>query len=482
MVSTAQACSLDVVFVLDSSESVKTFLFQQEKAFVLRFSTQLSLLQVPSWSVRLRMGALHYSNSVSVDRPLSVWTDLDSFQDAVSTMRHIGQGTYTSHALTNASALLRSESAAGSVRVLLLLTDGLDHPRSPDPAPAADRLKAQGVRVFTVGLSGLAQSAHNHAKLRALASSPPQQFVHSLLEPGLEEKLLTEMREVAVEECGRAHVCLCQRGERGSPGSQGLKGKSGYRGEPGLKGSRGEAGRSGTPGSKGAQGDQGPSGTPGAPGDSEIGFPGPKVKGPREHLDLKGIRELRGRGFRVPRQVEEMEGSQVLKAAEDFRVPAPKETRAAVVPLVPLVRPVLLVLDLKVKRETKAQVELQAPKELEPLAHQGRRETLGLWVRRVSQEGGVLVDLGLRERRGYRVSEDQTELRVKEILETRDTKGTEAPVDSLDLWDSGVLRGQREIWEFLVPQDPSEPLVEASQELRVSLEPRVQLEQRESLV
>ncbi|KAK7886533.1 hypothetical protein WMY93_026154 [Mugilogobius chulae] len=344
-----QMCSLEVVFILDSSESAKTFLFEKQKAFVLSFSTRLSMLQIPAWSVKLRMAALQYSNSVSVDQPLSLWTDLDSFQDTVSTMDYIGHGTYTSHALTNASALLVKESPAHSVRVLLLMTDGLDHPRSPDATSAAAQVKAQGVKIFTVGLSGIAQNAHNNARLRTMASSPPQQFVHSLLDPSLEEKLLIEMnlprrgqfdrfvrlttsapREVAIEE-----VLYCRhvngiQGEPGYSGAQGEAGRSGAHGTDGPQGLRGykgnkscvvytrcccsgERGECGAPGPKGDTGPPGPpgpkgnQGTVGSPGD--IGPEGaPGSKGDRGPNGTPGPQGDNGIGFPGPKGDKGLQG------------------------------------------------------------------------------------------------------------------------------------------------------------------------------
>ncbi|GAA6217249.1 collagen alpha-1(XXVIII) chain-like isoform X1 [Lates japonicus] len=279
-------CSLEVAFILDSSESAKIFLFEKQKAFVLSFSTRLAQLQVAGWTVKMRMAALQYSSSVSLEQRFSAWKDLDSFHGQVSTMNYIGHGTYTTYAITNASQLLVQETPADSVRVVVLMTDGVDHPRNPDVIAAAAEAKGHGIKFFAVGLSHIAQQSQNNAKLRAIASTPAQQFVQSLLDPQLEEKLLKEMAAVAFEGCPKAQVCLCERGERGPPGSQGRKGDQGFRGPPGLKGSRGEPGLNGRPGNdgpegrpgyKGNKGERGDCGTPGEKGDSgPEGPPGPR--------------------------------------------------------------------------------------------------------------------------------------------------------------------------------------------------------------
>uniref|UniRef100_A0A671WR03 VWFA domain-containing protein n=1 Tax=Sparus aurata TaxID=8175 RepID=A0A671WR03_SPAAU len=186
-------CSLEVAFILDSSESAKIFLFEKQKAFVLSFSTRLAMLQVAGWTLKVRMAALQYSSSVSIEHRFSAWRDLDSFHGRVSTMNYIGHGTYTTYAITNASQLLVQETPADSVRVAVLMTDGVDHPRNPDVISAAAEAKGHGIKFFAVGLSDIAQQSQNNAKLRAIASTPAQQFVQSLLNPQLEEKLLKEM-------------------------------------------------------------------------------------------------------------------------------------------------------------------------------------------------------------------------------------------------------------------------------------------------
>lgn len=191
-------CSMEVAFILDSSESAKTFLFEKQKSFVLHFSTRLTMLQVSGWTLKLRMAALQYSSSVSVEHSFTAWQDLDVFHSRVSSMAYIGHGTYSTYAITNATQLFTQETKEDSVRVAVLMTDGADHPRNPDVIGAAVDAKASGVKLFAVGLSDLARQSQNSAKLRAIASTPTKQFVHSLTDPQLEEKLLKELVSVLI--------------------------------------------------------------------------------------------------------------------------------------------------------------------------------------------------------------------------------------------------------------------------------------------
>ncbi|XP_026172903.1 collagen, type XXVIII, alpha 1b [Mastacembelus armatus] len=288
-------CSLEVAFILDSSEKSKIFLFEKQKAFVLSFSTRLSMLQVAGWTLKVRMAALQYSSSVSIEQRFSAWKDLDSFQGQVSTMNYIGHGTYTTYAITNASQLLVQETPADTVRVAVLMTDGVDHPRNPDVIAAAAEAKGHGVKLFAVGLSDIAQQSQNNAKLRAIASTPAQQFVQSLTDTQLEEKLLKEMAAVTSEECPKIQLCLCDRGRgpaspgrKGDQGLRGAPGQKGAKGEPGLNGQPGKDGPLGQPGYKGNKGERGDCGTPGEKGDiGPEGPPGPR--GPKGEQGLMGL-------------------------------------------------------------------------------------------------------------------------------------------------------------------------------------------------
>ncbi|XP_068179666.1 collagen, type XXVIII, alpha 1b isoform X2 [Antennarius striatus] len=299
------SCSLEVVFILDSSESAKLLLFEKQKAFVLSLSARLAGLQVPGWTLQVRLAALQYSSSVSVEHRFSDWTGLQSFRSRVSTMTYIGHGTYTTYAIANATQLMLRETPADSVKVAVLMTDGVDHPRNPDVIAAAAEAKGHGIKFFTLGLSDVSQQNQNNAKLRAIASAPAQQFVQSLLNPELEEKLLNEMAAVALEECPQAQVCLCERGQRGPQGSPGRKGDPGFRGLPGLRGARGEPGLNGQPGRdgpegppgyKGNKGERGDCGTPGEKGDAGLeGHPGQRglkgeqgLKGPPGDMGVEG--------------------------------------------------------------------------------------------------------------------------------------------------------------------------------------------------
>ncbi|KAK3508394.1 hypothetical protein QTP70_027453, partial [Hemibagrus guttatus] len=308
----ALICPVEVAFLVDSSENAKALLFEKQRSFVQRFSTRLSPLHVPGWRVRVRLAVLQYSSTVSVEHNFRDWQDVDVFQSRVSSMAHIGHGTYLAYAISNVTQLFTQETADSSVRIALLMTDGLDHPRSPSPIAAATDAKNNNIRVFVISLTRDGQS---DTRLRSIASPPAQQHIFSLEDPQLEERLF---RELVSEQCPQPKSCLCDKGERGPAGNPGKAGNPGLPGLPGLKGSRGAPGLNGRPGIEGREGrpgvrgekgadgppgprgppgeqgpigdsgdhgpvgpagpkgDRGPTGASGPPGDQGIGFPGPK--------------------------------------------------------------------------------------------------------------------------------------------------------------------------------------------------------------
>ncbi|XP_028819425.1 collagen, type XXVIII, alpha 1a isoform X1 [Denticeps clupeoides] len=326
-------CPVEIAFIVDSSEKAKFQLFEMQREFVLRFSTRAMQLQVPGWRLRVRLALLQYSSSVSVEHNFRDWQDLDVFQSRVATMTYIGHGTYSAYALSNATQMFTGETASSSLRVALLMTDGVDHPRSPSAASAAAEAKNHNIRVFAIAPSGLIKDPSSDARLRSIASAPPHQHVFSLPDPQLDGKLFRELSALVNAECPHPKTCLCDKGDRGPPGKNGkpgdagidgLPGPKGSRGEPGVngrpgmdglegragvRGEKGERGECGPPGKKGEQGadgpsgprgpkgeqgptgisgdvgpegppgpkgERGPSGAPGLPGDPGIGFPGPK--------------------------------------------------------------------------------------------------------------------------------------------------------------------------------------------------------------
>ncbi|XP_072365177.1 collagen, type XXVIII, alpha 1a [Scyliorhinus torazame] len=277
------SCIIEVAFILDSSESAKNFLFDKEKQFVIEFAEKaLQPEQTEKQDLNWKMAVLQYSSSVRMDHTFRDWQGFDLFKNRVQSMDFLGHGTYTSYAIGNATQLFQTEAELNSVKIAILITDGVNHPRNPNLRDVATNAKEYGIFLFSIGPPRIT------AELSAVASTPSSQFVHSITETNLTNNILHEVLKVANQECPKPKSCTCEKGERGESGASGRKGDRGKDGSPGAKGVQGQRGlkgelgipgEKGTAGFKGHKGVKGECGIPGTTGESgPVGPPGPSGK------------------------------------------------------------------------------------------------------------------------------------------------------------------------------------------------------------
>ncbi|XP_063355084.1 collagen, type XXVIII, alpha 2a [Pelmatolapia mariae] len=286
-------CSLELAFLLDSSESAKDN-HEDEKQFAMNMVDRLRGVRLQTGrSLSLRVALLQYSSHVSTEQTFRDWRGAENFKTQIAPMVYIGHGTYTTYAITNMTKIYLEESSPHSIKVAVLLTDGVSHPRNPDIFSAVAEAKNQGIKFFTLGITRAANEPANVAKLRLLASSPASVFLRNLQDDNIVEKISTEIIGLADEDCPVAQRCACDKGERGPSGPAGKKGRPGDDGAPGPKGQKGEAGLSGVPGREGPEGKPGYKGDKGERG--ECGTPGIKGdRGPEGSIGQRGPRGLQG--------------------------------------------------------------------------------------------------------------------------------------------------------------------------------------------
>ncbi|XP_061571724.1 collagen alpha-1(XXVIII) chain-like [Cololabis saira] len=287
-------CSLELAFLIDSSESAKDN-HAQEKRFVSDVIDRLQGIRLQtSRGLNSRAALLQYSSHVIVEQTFKQWRGSEDFKARIAPIAYIGHGTYTTYAITNLTRIYLEESDTSSIKVAVLLFDGVSHPRNPDIFSAVADAKNQGVRFFTIGITPEAKAASNIAKLRLISSSPASRYLHNLQDVGIVDKVIKEITALADEGCPLAQsTCACEKGERGSSGPAGKKGRSGDDGLPGPKGTKGESGLGGLPGREGGEGKPGYKGEKGERG--ECGTPGIKGdRGPEGVLGPRGNRGLQG--------------------------------------------------------------------------------------------------------------------------------------------------------------------------------------------
>lgn len=189
----AEDCSLELAFLIDSSESAKDN-HAQEKRFATDVMERLQGLRLQTGRGLIsRAALLQYSSHVIIEQTFNQWRGADDFKARIAPMVYIGHGTYTTYAITNLTRIYLEESPLGSVKVAILLFDGISHPRNPDIFSAVADAKNQGVRFFAIGITPEANEPGNIAQLRLIASSPASHYLHNLQDRGIVEKVVKEI-------------------------------------------------------------------------------------------------------------------------------------------------------------------------------------------------------------------------------------------------------------------------------------------------
>ncbi|XP_064167542.1 collagen alpha-2(VI) chain-like isoform X1 [Anguilla rostrata] len=129
--------ALDIVFVIDSSESVGLTNFTLEKNFVINTINRMgSIANDPSSETGTRVGVVQYSHSgtfQAIRLNDSKIDSLSAFKDAVKRLEWIAGGTWTPSALKFAYDNLIRDSRRSKAQVtVVVITDGRFDPRDDD--------------------------------------------------------------------------------------------------------------------------------------------------------------------------------------------------------------------------------------------------------------------------------------------------------------------------------------------------------------
>ncbi|XP_037542083.1 collagen alpha-1(XXVIII) chain-like [Nematolebias whitei] len=185
-------CSLELSFLLDSSESAKDN-HEREKQFAMDMVDRLQGAGLPTGRrLSSRVALLQYSSHVIKEQTFRNWKGAEDFRNRITPITYIGHGTYTTYAITNITQIYQEESRPGSIKVVVLLTDGVSHPRNPDIFSAVADAKNQDIKFFILGITRAANEPANVAERRLLASSPASRFLHNLQDENIVEKIFTE--------------------------------------------------------------------------------------------------------------------------------------------------------------------------------------------------------------------------------------------------------------------------------------------------
>ncbi|KAL2087520.1 hypothetical protein ACEWY4_016348 [Coilia grayii] len=166
--------ALDIVFVIDSSESVGLTNFTLEKNFVINTINRLgSIAKDPNSETGTRVGVVQYSHSgtfQAINLNDSRIDSLSAFKDAVKRLEWIAGGTFTPSALKFAyDNLIRDSQRSKSKVTVVVITDGRFDPRDNDKLLTYLCNQNREVDVNAIGIGDMFDSPEDNENLQSIA-------------------------------------------------------------------------------------------------------------------------------------------------------------------------------------------------------------------------------------------------------------------------------------------------------------------------
>lgn len=161
---------LDLVFIIDSSRSVRPYDFEIVKEFLI---TVLKFLDIGQDATRV--GLLQYGSTVKNEFSLKTYKKKSDVERAVKRMMHLATGTMTGLALQYAMNIAFSEAEGARPadmyvpRIAMIVTDG----RPQDPvAEISAKARNSGILIFAIGVGRVDMQT-----LKSIGSEPHDEHV-----------------------------------------------------------------------------------------------------------------------------------------------------------------------------------------------------------------------------------------------------------------------------------------------------------------
>ncbi|OXB61423.1 hypothetical protein ASZ78_004455 [Callipepla squamata] len=199
---------LDLVFIIDSSRSVRPYDFEKVKEFIL---TILQFLDVGPDATRV--GLIQYGSTVKHEFSLKTFRRKQEIERAVRRMMHLATGTMTGLAIQYAVNIAFSESEGARPlnqnvpRIIMIVTDG----RPQDPvAEIAAKARNSGILIFAIGVGRVDMNT-----LKSIGSEPHEEHIFLVANFSQIETLTSVFQTklcaqdlCAVEKHNCEHICV----------------------------------------------------------------------------------------------------------------------------------------------------------------------------------------------------------------------------------------------------------------------------------
>ncbi|XP_032355928.1 matrilin-3 isoform X10 [Etheostoma spectabile] len=193
---------IDLVFIIDSSRSVRPAEFEKAKEFLQDMVESLEI-----GSDATRVGLVNYASTVQIEFQLKTYFAKSALKNALARVEPLASGTMTGMAIKTAMEKAFTAEAgarAGSAniaKVAIIVTDGRPQDQVEDVSAAA---RASGIEIYAVGVDRA-----DMASLRLMASLPHDDHVFYVETYGVIEKLTFKFRETlcGLDACSQGHNC-----------------------------------------------------------------------------------------------------------------------------------------------------------------------------------------------------------------------------------------------------------------------------------
>ncbi|TNM95918.1 hypothetical protein fugu_017001 [Takifugu bimaculatus] len=194
---------IDLVFIIDSSRSVRPTEFEKAKEF---FQDMVDGLEIGFDTTRV--GLVNYASTVQIEFPLKMYFDKTGLKKALARVEPLASGTMTGMAIKTAMEKAFIAEAGARVnspkiaKVAIVVTDGRPQDKVEEVSAAA---RQSGIEIYAVGVDRADMTS-----LRLMASQPHDEHVFYVETYGVIEKLTSKFKETLCGSSDCAHGYGCQ--------------------------------------------------------------------------------------------------------------------------------------------------------------------------------------------------------------------------------------------------------------------------------